>query len=67
MADCSIQRAYGQKMQAVGAGDGATKLFFGENITDLAHISSSRLSPWQRSAVARLSHQLSSPRFEFLR
>jgi hydroxypyruvate reductase len=43
LADCSIERAFAQKMKVVTAGDGARELLFGENVVDLTHVKHVRI------------------------
>jgi hydroxypyruvate reductase len=43
LADCSIERAFEQKMKVVTAVDGRKKLLFGENVVDLAHVKHVRI------------------------
>jgi glycerate 2-kinase len=43
LADCSIERAFAQKMKVVTAADGASELLFGENVVDLTHVKHVRI------------------------
>jgi len=54
LADCSIERAFAQKMEVVMAADGAKKLLFGENVIDLAHIKHVRIVAIGKASWAML-------------
>ena len=43
LEDCSIERAFAQKMKVVTAVDGTKRLLFGENVVDLAHVKHVRI------------------------
>ena len=43
LEDCSIERAFAQKMKVVTAVDGTKRLLFGKNVVDLAHVKHVRI------------------------